>query len=58
MKNKILKSITGIMAVMFILAASALDSDSYIPHIICAVSEVWFILFLLANRKLLKSWWG
>jgi hypothetical protein len=58
MKNKILKSITGIMAVLFILAASALDSNSYIPHIICAVSETWFILFLLANRKSSKSWWG
>ena len=58
MKNKILKSITGIMAVLFILAASSLDANSYIPHIICAVSEVWFILFLLANRKSLKSWWG
>ena len=56
MKNKILKTITGIMAVLFILAASSLDSNTYIPHIICAVSEVWFILFLLANRKALKTW--
>lgn len=56
MKNKILKSITGIMAVLFILAASALDSNTYTPHIICAVSEVWIVLFLLANRKALKSW--
>lgn len=55
MKNRILKSITGIMAVLFILAASSLDSDTYIPYIICAVSEVWFILFLLANRKAIKS---
>jgi hypothetical protein len=58
MKNRILKSITGIMAVLFVLAASALDSNSYIPYIICAVSEAWFVLFLLANRKALKSWWG
>lgn len=56
MKNKILKTITGIMAVLLILAASSLDSDTYIPYIICAVSEVWFILFLLANRKALKTW--
>ena len=56
MKNKILKTITGIMAMLFILAASALDSNSYIPHIICAVAEVWFALFLLANRKALKTW--
>ena len=56
MKNKILKTITGIMAVLFILAASSLDSNTYIPHIICAVSEVWLILFLLANRKALRTW--
>ena len=56
MKNKILKTITGIMAVLFILAASALDSNTYIPHFICAVSEVWIVLFMIANRKALKSW--
>ena len=58
MKNKILKTITGIMAVLFILAASAVDENTYIPHIICAVSEAWFVLFLLANRKSLKAWMG
>ena len=56
MKNKILKSITGIIAVLFILAASAIDSNTYIPHIICAVSEAWIVLFLIANRKAIKSW--
>ena len=56
MKNKILKTITGIMAVLFLLSASALDGNTYIPHIICAVSEVWVVLFLLANRKALKTW--
>lgn len=56
MKNKILKTITGIMAMLFLLAASAVDSDSYIPYIICAVSEVWIGLFLVANRKALKTW--
>ena len=56
MKNKILKTITRIMAVLFFLAASALDSNTYIPHIICAVSEVWIVLFLIANRKALKTW--
>ena len=57
MKNKILKSITGIMAVLFILAASALDSNTYIPHIVCVVSEVWIVLFLIANRKAIKSFY-
>ena len=56
MKNKILKSITGIMAVLFLLSASGLDGNTYISHIICAVSEVWIVLFLIANRKALKTW--
>ena len=56
MKNKILKTITGIMAVLFLLSASALDENTYTPHIICAVSEVWIGLFLVANRKALKTW--
>ena len=55
-KNKILKTITVIMAVLFILSASALDGDTYIPHIICAISEAWVVLFLIANRKVVKSW--
>ena len=56
MKNKIIKTITVIMAVLFLLSASALDGDTYIPHIICAISEAWIVLFLIANRKVIKSW--
>ena len=56
MKNKILKSITGIMAVLFLLSASGIDANTYTNHIICAVSEVWIVLFLIANRKALKTW--
>lgn len=56
MKNKILKTITVIMAVLFLLSASALDGDTYIPHIVCAISEAWIVLFLIANRRVVKSW--
>ena len=56
MKNKVLKTITGIMAVLFIYAAAGFDSNTYIPSIICAVAEVWIALFLIANRKVLGSW--
>lgn len=56
MKNKILKTITGIMAVLFLLSASGLDANTYTNHIICAVSEVWIVLFVIANRKLFKPW--
>ena len=56
MKNKILKTITGIMAVLWILSASGIDTNTYMNYIICAFSEVWIVLFLIANRKVLKSW--
>ena len=56
MKNKILKTITGIMAVLFILAASGIDANTQINHIICVITEVWLVLFLLANIKALKTW--
>ena len=56
MKNKILKSITGIMAVLFLLSASGLDANTYINQIICVIAEVWIVLFLIANRKALKTW--
>ena len=56
MKNRILKTTTVIMAVLFLLSASAIDSNTYIPHIVCAISEAWIVLFLIANRKVVKSW--
>lgn len=56
MKNLILKTITAIMAVLFVLSAACLDSDTYIPHIICVVAEAWFVLFLIANRKDIGTW--
>ena len=56
MKNKILKTITGIMGVLFLLSASGLDANTYINQIICVIAEVWIVLFLFANRKALKSW--
>ena len=55
MKNKILKSITGIMAVLFLLSASGIDANTYINQIICVIAEVWIVLFLIANRKTIKS---
>ena len=55
MKNKILKTITGIMAVLFLLSASGIDANTYINQIICVIAEVWIVLFLIANRKAIKS---
>lgn len=56
MKNKILKTITFIMAVLFVMAASGIDADAKANYIVCVVSLAWGCLFLLANRKALKVW--
>lgn len=51
MKNKILKSITWISAILFIISTTAVDSVSNIPRIICIASLAWILLFMLANRN-------
>jgi hypothetical protein len=49
MKNKILKAITYLAGVAFIFGGSALDSQSWLPVIICGVSLAWLALFYVAN---------
>ena len=51
MKNKILKTITAIAAIGFILSGSALDSEGFTVNYVCAGCLTWLVLFLVANRK-------
>ena len=51
MKNKILKTITTIAAIVFLLSASALNSDGFTVNFICAGCLAWLVLFFIANRK-------
>ena len=51
MKNKILKTITTIAAIGFILSGAALDSDGFTVNYICGGCMIWLVLFLVANRK-------
>ena len=51
MKNKILKTITAIAAIGFLLSASALDSDGFTVDCVCISCLIWLILFFIANRK-------
>ena len=51
MKNKILKTITTITAVLSLLAGSGLDAEGWKNEIICAGCLIWLGLFLVANRK-------
>lgn len=50
MKNIILKTITWIAAILFIFSATAVDSISNIPRIVCLACSVWILLFMFANR--------
>jgi len=52
-KNTILKATARIMGILFLVSACALDSDSWIPHIVCMVSLLWLALFAYANGQ-----WG
>lgn len=49
MKKIILKTTAAIMGILFILSGCALDSDSWIPYIVCYGSGAWLALFAYAN---------
>lgn len=51
-KDTIIKVVTVIMAILFILGACCLDTpNTNTPIILCAISEAWLLLFVLANGK-------
>lgn len=52
-KNTIIRFITLLMSIMFIIGACAVDSvPNTIPVIVCFVSLGWFLLFMLANKDM------
>jgi hypothetical protein len=55
MKNKILKAISGVAAMVFITSGCALDSQSWLPYIVCGVSLAWLVLFFIANWEALHE---
>ena len=55
MRNKILKAVTTVAAIAFILSGCALDSQSWLPHIICGVSLLWLVLMVIANWEALNE---
>lgn len=50
MKNKLLKAIAWVTAILGILSACAVDSDSYIPTYILCACLAWWMLFAYANN--------
>lgn len=55
MRNKILKAVTTVAAIAFIVSGCCLDSQSWLPHIICGVSLLWLALIVIANREALNE---
>lgn len=52
LKNKILKSIMTCVAIITLIMASALDSNSWIPYITVTICMMILFLFLIANWDL------
>jgi hypothetical protein len=50
-KNKRLKILFNINAVLWALSVLMIDSKSIIPLIICAVTTIWLLLFTIANTR-------
>lgn len=49
MRVKILKIITVINLIIAILSACCLDSESWLPEILCLISSAWLLLIAVAN---------
>lgn len=49
MRVKILKVLTIIAFIVFILSACTIDSETWIPYIACGVSSAWLFLIAIAN---------
>lgn len=49
-KNVILKAITTVSAIVFLVSVMSIDSESYIPYYTASISLLWIILFVIANK--------
>ena len=50
-RTSVIKGITFIAVVAFILFATALDSGGWIPIVVCAICAVWLLLVAIANGE-------
>lgn len=50
-RNKKLKIMFKINALLWVISVLMIDSKSYIPLIICAVTSLWLLLFTIANVR-------
>lgn len=49
-RGKVIKGITYFAAITTMVFMTALDSDSYVPLIVCGVCMAWIFLIYLANK--------
>lgn len=49
MRVKIVKTVTVIALVVWLLSVCCIDSESRIPFITCGVSLLWLLLVTIAN---------
>ena len=50
MKKKVMNKLNAIAFFVFFISGSAVDSESYIPMIVCAASLLWLMLFLKTSE--------
>lgn len=46
MKKKIFDKLNLVAFIVFFISGSAIDSESWIPYIVCVASMIWLLLFL------------
>ena len=46
MKKKARNTINAVVAFIWFISASAIDSESWIPMAVCAIATIWLFLFL------------
>ena len=51
MKKKVLKGSIYLAVIMELVSACALDSESFIPMIICIICAAYLALIVLANSR-------
>lgn len=49
--NKRVKIVTTIMVIAAIISGMALDSDSYAPLIVLAITVIYLLIFCIANME-------
>lgn len=50
-RTSVIKGITIVAMVAFILFATALDSGGWIPIVVCAICAVWLLLICVSNTR-------